>query len=85
MADGQTRLRDSIRAEEVRTGVLSSFHLSRDDIACRNQYIIKTSVPTSDEYISPDTKTYEEKGTGFVLQHECAPAWSHAVHEREAD
>ncbi len=61
------------------------FDLSRDDIACRNQYTIKTSVPTSDEYISPDTKAYEEKGTGFVLQHECAPAWSQSVHEREAD
>ncbi|TFK94025.1 PLP-dependent transferase [Polyporus arcularius HHB13444] len=36
----------------------------------RNQYTIKTSVPTSDEYISPGTKAYEEKGTGFVLQHE---------------
>ncbi|KAI0714319.1 hypothetical protein C8T65DRAFT_726695 [Cerioporus squamosus] len=31
---------------------------------------MKTSVPTSDEYISPGTKAYQEKGTGFVLQHE---------------
>ncbi|RPD59984.1 PLP-dependent transferase [Lentinus tigrinus ALCF2SS1-7] len=36
----------------------------------RNQYMIKSSVPTADEYCSPGTKAYEKRGTGFVTQHE---------------
>ncbi|KAI0749409.1 PLP-dependent transferase [Daedaleopsis nitida] len=36
----------------------------------RNQYIIKSSIPTSHQYTSPGTSAYEEKGTNFVMQHE---------------
>ncbi|EIW57456.1 PLP-dependent transferase [Trametes versicolor FP-101664 SS1] len=36
----------------------------------RNQYIIKSSIPTSHEYISPGTPEAKEKGTAFAEQHE---------------
>lgn len=45
-------------------------------IPFRNQYIIKSSVPTADEYHSPGAKAYEENGTDFVIQHQCAPGLS---------
>ncbi|TBU55573.1 PLP-dependent transferase [Dichomitus squalens] len=35
----------------------------------RNQYIIKSSIPTSHEYISPKDPQYEIKGTNYVNQH----------------
>nr|AUN37957.1 L-cysteine desulfhydrase 1 [Ganoderma lucidum] len=36
----------------------------------RNQYIIKSSIPTSHQYISPKTPQWETKGTNYVGQHE---------------
>ncbi|RPD59986.1 PLP-dependent transferase [Lentinus tigrinus ALCF2SS1-7] len=36
----------------------------------RNQYIIKSSIPTSYEYVSPSSPAFKEKGTNFVMQHE---------------
>ncbi|CAL1716184.1 unnamed protein product [Somion occarium] len=35
----------------------------------RNQHIIKSSIPTSHDYLSPSDPTYEDKGTNFVDQH----------------
>ncbi|RDX57398.1 PLP-dependent transferase [Lentinus brumalis] len=36
----------------------------------RNQYIIKSSLPTSHQYVSPNSPKYKELGTNFVMQHE---------------
>ncbi|KAI0635825.1 PLP-dependent transferase [Trametes polyzona] len=36
----------------------------------RNQYIIRSSIPTSHEYVSPHSEAYEVVGTNFVKQHE---------------
>ncbi|KAI0775301.1 PLP-dependent transferase [Trametes elegans] len=36
----------------------------------RNQYIIKSSIPTSHQYVRPDSEDYKTKGTNFVAQHE---------------
>lgn len=36
-----------------------------------NQYIMKSSIPTSHEYVSPNSPKYKEVGTNFVKQHEC--------------
>ncbi|KAI8980100.1 PLP-dependent transferase [Trametes punicea] len=36
----------------------------------RNQYIIKSSIPTSHEYVSPGSEEAKVKGTNFVMQHE---------------
>ncbi|KAI0349361.1 PLP-dependent transferase [Trametes cingulata] len=35
----------------------------------RNQHIIKSSIPTSHEYVQPDSAQWKEKGTNFVMQH----------------
>ncbi|KAK7691099.1 hypothetical protein QCA50_006202 [Cerrena zonata] len=35
----------------------------------RNQHVIKSSIPTSHDYISPSNPKFEEKGTNFIEQH----------------
>ena len=42
-----------------------------DNTMCRNHYILKSSIPTSHEYVPPSSPAFKEKGTNFVGQHEC--------------
>ena len=47
----------------------------------RNQHIMKSSIPTSHQYISPKSPQWETKGTNYVAQHECTVLDLTSVHE----
>lgn len=47
------------------------FHGERVLTSCRNQHLIKTSIPTSTHYVSPRDGLGGPEAPNFVMQHEC--------------